>query len=214
MSAIKINLMLKEYAPPRQAGRLEWAIAAATILALGAGSYYYMGVVADAELMGERAASLEQRLHRVKAQLAEAGLIRQREEKVELAEGELRGLVGRRWSSLLLTLRDLTPQDVTWQVLSIAGDSVTLKATSRGLVDVAQLFRGLILHPQVAEVSLRYVNEKGILVEFKAEPAQTGSGKAPPAPQEQVRPPAEFRLLEFEVTISLVPQEGGTPHGA
>lgn len=209
MANIKINLMLKEYAPPRKAGLLEWGLVAGMLLSSAAGAVYYMGVAADADQMAEQAASQEQRLHRVKAQLAEAALIRQREVRVDQAEGELKGLVGRRWSNVLLTLRDLTPQDVTWQLLSVDGDAMTLKATSQGLVDVAQLFSGLIVHQQVAEVSLRYVNEKGIKIEFSLEPA-TGE----PVPQEQIRPASEFRQLEFEVVITLVRQEGGVPDGA
>lgn len=214
MSNIKINLMLKEYAPPRKAGALEWGLAAAAMLGAVVGSLYYMGVAADAEALTRQGVNQEQRLHRVKAQLAEVELIGNREVRVAQAEGELQGLVGRRWSHLLLTLRDLTPQEVTWQVLSIDHNTMTLTATSRGLIDVAQLFSGLTVHPQVDEVALRYVNEKGITVEFKAEPAKAEPGKPQPVPEAQIRPPAQFRLLEFEISITLLPPEGRTPHGA
>lgn len=208
-TTIKINLMPKEYAPPRQAGALEWGIAAVAAVAMVGAGVYYMGVSAQAAQLAERAASQEQRLHMVRAQLAEAATIRQREERVTLAEAELKGLVGRRWSNVLLTLRDLTPQHVTWQALTVDGDALTLKATSRGLVDVAQLFSGLIVNQQVAEVSLHYVNEAGIQVQYTVE-----QGQENPVPQERIRPAGEFRQLEFEILITLVPQEGGVPNGA
>lgn len=208
MSSIKINLLLKEYAPPRKAGRREWAIAAALALATVAGGVYYMGVSAEAAQLVRRAESQEQQLHRVKAGLAEAAAIRQREERVVRAEGELKGLEGRRWSNVLLTLRDLTPQHVTWQALNIDAEMMTLKASSRGLVDVAQLFAGLIASTQVSEVSLHYVNEAGIPVQMTA-----GQGQPAPTP-EAIRPTGMLRQLEFEIVITLVPQEGGMPHGA
>lgn len=208
MTSIKINLLLKEYAPPRKAGRLEWAVAAALAVATVAGGVYYMGVSAEAAQLAERAAAQQQQLHRVKAQLAEAAVIRQREDRVTLAEQELKGLVGRRWSNIFLALRDLTPQHVTWQTLAVDGNVMTLKASSRGLVDVAQLFAGLIAYEQVEEVSLRYVNEAGITVQVKAE-----QGQPPPTPQ-AIQPAGSFRQLEFEIAIALVSQKGGVPHGA
>ncbi|MFZ5825367.1 MAG: hypothetical protein ACOY94_13790 [Bacillota bacterium] len=208
MSSIKINLLLKEYAPPRKAGRLEWAIAAALALATVAGGVYYTGVAAEAAALARQAESQERQLHRVTAKLAEAATIRQREERVARAEGELKGLEGRHWSGVLLTLRDLTPQHVTWQALNIEGESMTLKASSRGLVDVAQLFAGLITSPEVAEVSLRYVNEAGIPVQMTAE-----QGQPVPKP-EAIRPAGTFRQLEFEIVITLVPQGGRVSNGA
>ncbi|MFZ5814977.1 MAG: hypothetical protein ACOY93_06695 [Bacillota bacterium] len=204
MSNIKINLMLKEYAPPRQAGVLEWGLVAAAALAVVVGTVHYAGVHADTLRMAARAEDQGQRLHVVKAQLAEAAVIQQRELRVARAEGELKGLEGRRWSGVLLTLRDLTPQDVTWQSLQVSGDEMTLKATSRGLVDVAQLFAGLIARAEVAEVTLHYVNEAGIRVEYKVEGDQ---------PLEST-PAATFKQLEFEVVITLAKQEGGGSSGA
>lgn len=209
MSNIKINLLLKEYAPPRRAGAVEWGVAAVAALAMVAIGVYYMGVAADASEMNERAASQGKQLHVVKAQLAEAGSIRQREERVARAEGELKGLVGRNWSTILLTLRDLTPQYVTWNSLDIDGDTMTLKATSQGLVDVAQLFAGLIVNQQVAEVSLHYVTATGVRVEFRAE-----QGTEMTVPEAEIRPAGELRQLDFEISITLTRQEGGESRGA
>ncbi len=207
--AIKINLLMKEYAPLRKTGALEWGLAAVAAVAVVVGSVYYMGVAAQASAFAATAAQREQDLHRVKAQLAEASVIRQREERVTMAEGELKGLAGRRWSNVLLTLRDLTPQHVTWQQLDIQGDQLTLRASSRGLVDVAQLFGGLIVNPRVAEVGLRYATEAGVTVEYKAR-----AGEAASLPAEEIQPAGTLRQLDFEIVITLVPQEGGVPNGA
>jgi len=207
--AIKINLLMKEYAPPRRTGSLEWAIAAAVAVAVVAGSVFYMGVAAQASEFSAKAAQREQDLHRVKAQLAEAANIRVREDRVAQAEGELKGLQGRRWSNVLLTLRDLTPQHVTWRQLDIAGDKLTLQATSQGLIDVAQLFGGLIVSSHVAEVQLRYVNEMGIELEYTAK-----AGESAVLPDEEIQVRGSVSMLAFELEITLKPQEGGVPVGA
>lgn len=209
MTSIKINLLPREYAPPRQAGVRDWVIAAGAVAGLMGAGFYYMGVAADITQTESRAGQQEQQLHLVKAQLAEAVLIGQREERVARAEGELRGLVGRRWSNLLLSLRDVTPQHISWQSVTAEGDRLTLKAESQGLVDVAQLFAGLISQPSVAEVTLRYVDEAGIAVVYRA-----GAGSPDGPPREPLEATGQFRQLLFELEIRLLPQEGGEPYGA
>lgn len=211
MTAIKINLLPREYAPPRRAGVRDWVLVAGAIAGLMGAGLYYMGVAADITQTQSRVEQQEQQLSLVRAQLTEAALIGDREERVTKAEGELRGLVGRRWSNLLLTLRDLTPQHVTWQTVTAEGDRLTLKAESRGMVDVAQLFAGLINQPSVAEVTLRHVGAGGILV---LQRVTAGAAANLPPDLQPLIATDELRGLLFELEIRLQPQEGGEPRGA
>jgi Tfp pilus assembly protein PilN len=225
MSSVRINFLPRSYQPPKQLGFKEWGIAGAVALAVVLTGTFYANTYAAAMNM-ERKASADQAMQQqVKAKLAEATGIKTREDRVAEAEADIQALAGRRWSDILLTLRELTPQEIAWTSLKVEGSNIVLTGTSRGLVDVAQLFGGLVDHTGVEQVSLRYVDEKGIPVTMVLKPGD----KQPPQPQQQQQAqqpqpqqqPAgggqsvTFSQLEFEMVITLSPSEGRQkPYGA
>lgn len=211
---VRINFLPKTYQPPKQLGPKEWAMAAGVAVAVVSTSVFYMTAFAGASRMETQVKADQARHQQVKADLSRAAELKAREEQVARAKADLKSLEGRDWSPVLLSLRDLTPQHVTWGSVKIEGDSITLKATSRGLVDVAQLFGGLLDQGQVSEVALRYVNENGTPVQFSMkanEDKEKQEAKEAAAPKVFM-----FRTLEFEMLIKLNPlREGGqTANGA
>lgn len=200
---VRINFLPKTYQPPKQLGPKEWTIAAGVAAGVVATSVFYMSTFATAARLENQVKAAAAKHQQVKADLALAAEIRAREEKVAQAEKDLRSLVGRPWSTILLTLADLTPQQVTWHSLTVQDSQITLKATGRGLVDVAQLFGGLVDHSQVEQVSLRYVNEQGVPVKITVK-----AGEKDPNLQTSLTL-RSFRQLEFEMVITLVRPEGG-----
>jgi hypothetical protein len=224
---VRINFLPKSYQPPKQMGLKDWGVAAAAALILVTGGTVYASTFATAAKT-ERQVEIDQaKLQGVRALLAEAGDLKVREERVAQAEAELKALGGHRWSGVLITLRDLTPKQVTWTSLSAEGDKIVLQATGHGLVDVAQIFGGLVDHQEVADVSLRYVNEKGIPISIKVEkPIATGDDAAGEATEEAAEARVAeanaelidlgtYRQMEFELVITLVKPEGRQiPRGA
>lgn len=216
---VRINFLPKQYQPPKQLGPKEWAIAAATALALVATGGYYASVYAGTMDM-ERQVQADQAKHQsVKALLVQSEEIKAREAQVAKAEVDLRSLAGRRWSGVLFTLTQLTPKHVTWTSLEVNGDQVTLKGTGKGLVDIAQLLGGLVTEKSVAQVSLRVVNEKGVPVVVTVQAPSAESGKAGEAAvAEATKALGELNLgtvevgtirqLEFDMVITLAPAEG------
>jgi len=200
---VRINFLPKTYQPPKQLGAKEWAVAAGAAVAVVGTSVFYMGTFSDTARM-ERMIVVEQaQLQGAKAELAEAAQLKIREDKVVQAESELNALGGRNWSRVLLNLTDLTPQQVTWASVSVKGDELTLVGTSAGLVDVAQLFGGLLDNPEIAHVALRYINEEGLPITIAAA-TDDQLGQAV-ARQTLVT----FRQMEFEIVITLSASEGG-----
>lgn len=222
---VRINLLPQTYQPPKKIEGWQWAAVGAGILAvIGTGAYY--GSVYTGTLATERATQTAQgQLQVVKAGLAKAVDLQVRETKVTEAETDLKSLMGRHWSSVLLDLRASTPQHITWTSLDVKGNQIVLKGTSRGLVDVAQLFGTLVDHKDVEQAWLKYANEQGVTISIAAKPepqAQgqiVAQGQTQGEPQAQVQPvviPAGvIRQLEFEMDITLVKPEGGQlPNGA
>lgn len=219
---VRINFLPKSYQPPKQMGLKEWGVAAAAAVILATGGTVYASAY-SAAAKAERQVEIDQaKLQGVRALQAEALDLKVREERVAQAEAELRALGGHRWSDVLITLRDLTPKQVTWTSLKANGDQIILQATGHGLVDVAQIFGGLVDHKEVAEVALRYVNEKGVPMSITvANPAAAvdGAGKAADAAVTEAIAEllhlGTYRQLEFELAITLVKPEGRQiPRGA
>lgn len=203
---VRINFLPKTYQPPKQLGPKEWAAAAGVAVAVVGTSVYYMSAFAGAARL-EKQIEVDQAKHQqVKAALAEAAEVRSREEQVDKAKAELKALQGRPWSGLLLSLTDMTPQHVTWNSVKVEGDTITLVANSRGLVDVAQLFGGLVDHSEVAEVALKYVNEEGTQVQISAK-AEDDKAKKEAATAKLMT----FKQLKFEMVITLNPLREGGP---
>ncbi len=210
---VRINFLPRNYQPPRQMGAKEWGIAAAVAAALTATGVGYGSVYANTVRLEQETQIAQAQLQQVKAQLAHAEEIRLREQRVAQAEVELKALAGHDWSRVLLTLRELTPKHVTWTSLQAEGNDIVLKGTGRGLIDVAQLFGGLVDTRQVEQVALRYVDERGIPITITARAGEGAEAEAELAGAEEVV--GEFRQLEFELVITLAPAEGrAQPHGA
>lgn len=240
---IRINLLPRSYQPPKPIGVKEAIIAAAVgLTVLGGGAYYvsaWTGLGRTEQEIQTKTAQVQQ----VELKLADAASIKQREAKVSTAEGDLKALMGRDWSPLLETLAEMTPQHLTWSELKVVGDQMSLKGNARGLIDLAQLFGGVVNHPAVEYAGLRYVNEQGVVVTLTIKEkdgtvnmsgltgpspaaAPTGAaaagGLSPGAPA--VTPPTaptappivlgEFRRMEFEVFLELKPLKGGSQGGA
>lgn len=206
---VRINFLPRSYQPPKQLGVKEWAVVAAAAVGVVAATVFYMSAFAGANRLEGQVTVDTAEHQRVKVLLGQATEIRTREEQVAQSERELRSLVGRPWSGVVLTLADLTPQHVSWQDLTVEGHQIILKASSRGLVDVAQLFGGLVDLSQVEQVSLRYVNEQGIPVTLSVK-ADEKDLKVQTSMILQ-----SIRQLEFEMVITLVRSEGGPmPNGA
>lgn len=204
---VRINFLPRNYQPPKQLGARELGWAAAAAVAVVATGVYYMSVYTGTVGLEEQIAADQARHETVKAQLAQATFIKGREEQVARAEAEVRQLAGRHWSGVLLTLRDLTPEHVTWTSLKVEGNNMVLQATSRGLVDVAQLFGGLTDLSEVEQVSLKYVNEQGHPMAATVKPGEQVLPEA-------IRTLSAYRQLEFEMVITLKPAEGrAQPHG-
>lgn len=218
---VRINFLPKQYQPPKQLGPKEWAIAAATALAIVATGGYYTSVYAGTMDM-ERQVQADQAKHQsVKALLVQADEIRTREAQVAKAEVDLRSLAGRQWSGVLFTLTQLTPKQVTWTSLQVNGNQVSLKGTGEGLVDIAQLLGGLVTEKSVEQVSLKMVNEKGVPVVVTVQAPTKESGKAGEAAVAEATKALStmnlgtIRQLEFDMTITLTPAEGrAIQHGA
>ncbi|MDF2628537.1 MAG: hypothetical protein K0R39_2368 [Symbiobacteriaceae bacterium] len=222
---VRINFLPKQYQPPKQLGPKEWAIAAATALALVATGGYYASVYAGTADL-ERQVQADQAKHQsVKTLLVQADEIKVREAQVAKAEVDLRSLTGRQWSGVLFTLTQLTPQHVTWTNLKVEGSQVSLKGTGRSLIDIAQLLGGLVTDTSVEQVSLKMVNEKGMPVVVTVQaPEPDANGKSKDAVAEATKAlstlelgPVELgviRQLEFDMVIILAPAEGRTiQHG-
>jgi Tfp pilus assembly protein PilN len=209
---VRINFLPKSYQPPKQMGAKEWGIIAATALVVvGTGAYYssvYSGTVA----MASQAEASQVKLKQVQAQLAHATEIKTREVNVVRAEQDLKSLAGRQWSSVLLTLSQLTPKHVSWTSLKASGDEITLKGTSRGLVDMAQLLGGLVTESTVQQVTLKFINEKGIPISVVVKQGDKTDGTSGLA--EQMKDVGEVKTMEFELVVTLVPAEGRkSPYG-
>jgi hypothetical protein len=73
-----------------------------------------------------------------------------------------------------------------------------------------------MVNQQVAEVALHYVNDEGYKVELRSEKGKDGEKDKPSAQLEKLllKPSAEFKQREFELSITLVRREGGVPGGA
>lgn len=207
---VRINFLPRNFQPPKPAGAKEYGIAAAAGLALVAMGVFYTSTYASTARLEQQTALQESQLQGVKALLAQAADIKQRESAVAQAETDLMSLAGRQWSGVLLTLRDLTPQHVTWLSLKAEKDSIVLKGNSRGLVDVAQLLGGLIDTKEVEEVALKYYDEKGIPITIKVRADQTEE-----QPKAEETATGLFRQMEFELVIKLIKAEGRKlPNGA
>lgn len=161
---IRINLLPRSYQPPKPVGAKEAMIAAAVGLTLFGGGAYYVSAWTGIGRMEQEIQTKTAQVQQVDLKLADAASIKQREAKVAEAEGDLKALVGRDWSPLLESLAEMTPQHMTWSELKVVGEQITLKGNARGLIDLAQLFGGIVNHPSVDYAGLRYVNEQGILV--------------------------------------------------
>jgi len=200
---VRINFLPRTYQPPKQLGAKEWAAAAGAAVAVVSTSVFYMGAFSDTSRMERMIVVDQAQLQGAKAQLSEAALLKIREERVVQAEAELNALGGRNWSGVLLNLTDLTPRLVTWASVNVRGDELTLSGTSGGLVDVAQLFAGLLDNPEVAHVALRFINEQGIPITIAAATDDQAGQSA--AKQTLLT----FRQMEFEMVITLAASEGG-----
>jgi Tfp pilus assembly protein PilN len=207
---VRINFLPRNYQPPRPMGARGWlAVGAAVVTLASAGAYY--GSVYTGTLRLEAQALRDRRdLQVVQGKLAEAAAIRTREERVALAEQELKALAGRHWSGVLLILSQLTPEHVTWISLESKGDDLVLKGSSRGMVDLAQLMGGLVTDLTVDQVALRAVNEKGVPVTLVVRPPSPehpdgGTDRLSEAMKEL----AKLRQLEFELVITLKAAGGG-----
>lgn len=206
---VRINFLPKTYQPPKQLGPKEWAVTGAVAAAAVATTVFYMGTFASTSRLETQVLTDQTKLQTVRTQLNQVVEVKAREDQIARAEMELRALSGRPWSALLLTLRDMTPQHVTWTSLTVSGNEVTLKGWSRSLVDVAQLFGGLVDLNQVDQVTLRYVNEAG------APMSVTAKGGDKDAQIDAAKALGSFRQLEFEMVITLTRTEGGPmPNGA
>lgn len=208
MTTVRINFLPRSYQPPKQLGLKEWAAAAGVAVVMVATTVYYMSMFASTKRFEGEFDRSQMRHQAVKTKLAEATDLRAREERVAHAEGELNSLAGHRWSSVLITLSDLTPARVTWTNLTVERNGLRLMGTAGGLVDVAQLFGGLLNSSGVEAVTLKYVNEKGVPVAVTAR-----SGEEKPTAVEMKGIPL-LSQLEFEMTITLVrPERGLVSHG-
>lgn len=206
---VRINFLPKTYQPPKQLGPKEWAVAGAVTVAAVATTVFYMGTFASTARLETQVLTDQTKLQTVRTHLTQAAELKAREDQIARAEMELRALSGRPWSAVLLTLRDMTPQHVTWTSLTVTGNEVTLKAWGRSLVDVAQLLGGLVDLNQVDQVTLHYVNESGLPVSV------TTKGGDKNAQIDAARALGSFRQLEFEMVITLARTEGGLmPNGA
>lgn len=161
---IRINLLPRSYQPPKPVGGREVIVAAAVGLTLFGGGAFYVSTWSGIGRLEQEIQTKSAQYQQVEQKLAEAASIKQREAKVAEAEGDMKALMGRDWSPLLENLAEMTPQNMTWTELSVLGNGVTLKGNARGLIDLAQLFGGLVNHPDVEFASLRYVNEQGVPV--------------------------------------------------
>lgn len=207
---VRINFLPKTYRPPKRLGLKEWAAAAGVALAVVGTTTYYMTAFAGVARLEQQIVVAQGRHQQVKAMLAQAAAVKAREERVVTAKADLKALQGRHWSGILLTLGDLTPKHVVWTSVKIEGDRIALVATSRGLVDVAQLFGGLVDHNEVAEVVLKYVDENGTQMQITAK-----SGDST-AKQNNALSLLAPRQMKFEMVITLTPlhEEGQNEHGA
>lgn len=237
---IRINLLPRSYQPPKPVGAKEAMIAAAVGLTLLGGGAYYVSAWTSLGRMEQEIQTKNAQVQQVELKLADAASIKQREAKVAEAEGDLKALMGRDWSPLLESLAEMTPQHMTWSELKVVGEQITLKGNARGLIDLAQLFGGVVNHPTVEYAGLRYVNEQGVLVTLTIKekdgsvnmsglttptstpgaPAAVATGGQPSGTVGATggsAPPmvlGEFRRMDFEVFIELKPLKGGSQGGA
>ena len=209
---VRINFLPRSYQPPKQMGAKEWGIALATVAAVLATTGYYTSVYSGTIGLERQAQADTGKLKGVQAQLAQAEEIKARETRVATAEHDLMSLAGRHWSSVLLTLTQLTPQHVAWTGLKTNGNDIVLQGTSRGMVDMAQLMGGLVTESTVDMVTLKTVDEKGmpITVTVKA-----GDKSGVVDGIKDLKDLGMVRQLDFELVITLLPAEGRPmPHGA
>ena len=215
---VRINFLPRNFQPPTPAGAKEWGVAAVAGLAAVTMGVFYMNAYTSTARMEQQTAMQESQLQGVKALLAQAADIQTREQAVAQAETDLMSLSGREWSNILLTLRDLTPQHLTWTSVKAEKDEIVIKGTSRGLVDVAQLLGGLIDTREVEEVALKYANEQGIPITIKVkadEQEAAAEGEEQSQPVEAATASAMWRQMEFELRITLIKAEGRKlPNGA
>jgi hypothetical protein len=241
---IRINLLPKSYQPPKPVGAREMMIAAAVGLTLFGGGAFYVSAWTGLGRTEQEIQTKNAQYQQVQLKLADAASIKQREAKVAAAEADLKALMGRDWSLLLENLAEMTPQHLTWTDLKVGEDKIALKGNARGMIDLAQLFGGIVNHPSVDFAGLRYVNEQGVTVtltikdkdgtvnmaDLTSQGPAAPSGPAIPAPATPGAPAVgtagvaggsappmvmgEFRRMEFEVFIELKPLKGGATDGA
>lgn len=227
----RINFLPRTYQPPKQLGSKQWGVVAAAAVALAAMGLYYTSVYAGTVRLQHQTEASQLQLQQVKAGLAQAAEIKTREDKVAEAENDLKSLAGRQWSTVVEDLRMSTPQHVAWTSLKASGNTLTLKGTNRGLIDVAQLLGSLVNDKAVDQVNLRYVNEKGIPITVVAKPGtdksggpnisvsggtsgttgNAGASGSGAAADPQANVLGTFQQMEFEVDIILTGLEGGQP---
>jgi hypothetical protein len=153
-------------------------------------------------------------LQQVKLKLADAATIHQREQKVTEAEHDLKALMGRDWSLLLEALAEMTPKNLTWTEWKAGDEKIFLKGNSRGLIDLAQLFGGLVNDPSVDYVGLQYVDAKGITVSLTIKGKDGAVNLNGLTAADQTLSLGAFRQIDFAVQIELKPLKGGQGDGA
>ena len=213
---VRINFLPRNYQPPKQMGAKETGVAVAVALAVVATGAYYATVYAGTADMERQVAADQGKLQTVQALLAEADDIKSREARVLKAEQDLKALSGRHWSGVMLTLSQLTPQQVTWRSMKADGSTISLGGSAKSLFDVAQLMGGLVTETTVDQVALKVVTEKNITLTMTVKPdGKQPATVDPKAVTEMVQQIGEVRQLDFEMTITLTPAEGRElPHGA
>jgi Tfp pilus assembly protein PilN len=210
---VRINFLPKSYQPPKQVGAKEIGIVVAAAVALLGTGGYYTSVYAGTVTTANQTKADEMKLKQVQTRLALAEQISGRETRVTQAETDLKSLAGRHWSGVMITLSQLTPQHVSWTALKTSGNDITLKGTSRGMIDMAQLLGGLVTESTVDQIALKFINEKGIPVSVVVKQGDKVDGKN--NVPDQLKEMGTVRNLEFELVITLVPAEGRQlPHGA
>jgi Tfp pilus assembly protein PilN len=198
---VRINFLPPSYQPPRKLGARDYLVVGAVAAAVALGSVYYGNGYAELQATQARVETAQRQLSTVRERVADLEDVRAREQRVARAEIEIQSLKGRAWSTVLLGLRDLTPQRMYWTEFEVEDARITISGSAARLIDLAQFIVGLMSSPLVAQVDLQVTTETGAAVMASVTPGES----FPALPLD-----CTVCRLTFTLTINLQPQsEGG-----
>lgn len=160
MQTLKVNLLPRDYRPPRSTGLAGYALAAAVVVAVGGIGYAYWSIHQDGRRLLAEAEQKETADRRTQAALSRAEALAGREEAARAEQQLLEQLQGRRWWQPLMEFARLTPPGMNWVRATGGENRIELEGQANRVLDLGRLLTGLIASPEVERVEFHEAVEE------------------------------------------------------